>query len=668
MLKINNKKTLILYIIIPLLILSFLIVHEEKIDNEQPIENIINQVNSNSCKYSNQSIIKAFKNRAIEFELVNTSISYIPNIKNSQCLLNTEKIQKDIYGRYKIYSTTSTRLINLIEVINICFLFYLLKVNYFKRESIIFFILINQLTVFFLFNYLQNQNYFSITFFLKTLFLFFLFDAYFENKKTSNNKTFIYIFTLFAIGNNLIQTKIDDRIEIYYFNYAFKADSNLSSIIGPNHTQVFANFVKGFHFIFGDYYKFFLELIITLWISYLIYLFSRMFELSNLMTLLFGSLVLYETNIIGGEGLFGSVLPKNFSYLCIFTSCYFLYSKKINYSLIFYSMSFYFHFALSTLFLPIYIYIYIASEKYTRLLKDSLMGVILTLPMSIYLFIINYSSRELDQDYAILNQKFIYTISNHLYPFIFENGQFKEINQIHFREGFLVLSLYILVLIFLKLFVIKSKDFLLDLTIFNSIVFIFYIAIIFFFPFSDFVLLHPFRFVTFFAISIFLFVILKAKLINNNYKILINFIALLIISNNVIQSLNLYEDSKVYKNYFNEYNNVEKTITSPPELEAYLSNKDVSLFLTPAFNTQSIFNDVEYVLNVPTYVSYFHIPLNINSLNTWEYRLKNLEEFYKGDCERFDELLPIHFIDYNRNNECGDLIKSFKGYYLYIRR
>ena len=22
---------------------------------------------------------------------------------------------------------------------------------------------------------------------------------------------------------------------------------------------------------------------------------------------------------------------------------------------------------------------------------------------------------------------------------------------------------------------------------------------------------------------------------------------------------------------------------------------------------------------------------------------ENLEEFYKGDCERFDELLPIHF-------------------------
>jgi len=199
LLKINNKTKLALYIIIPLLLSSSIISQEEKIDSKGSIETIINEVNLNSCKYSTQSIIKAFKDKGLEFNIINTSISYIPNVKNSKCLLNTQKIEKDKYGSYKIYSTTSNRLINLIEVINICFLFYLLRVNKFKRESQILFIFINQLNVFFLFNYLQNQNYFSTTFFIKTLFLFFLFDAYFEKKNTSSNKTLIYLFTLFAI-------------------------------------------------------------------------------------------------------------------------------------------------------------------------------------------------------------------------------------------------------------------------------------------------------------------------------------------------------------------------------------------------------------------------------------------------------------------------------------
>ena len=189
------------------------------------------------------------------------------------------------------------------------------------------------------------------------------------------------------------------------------------------------------------------------------------------------------------------------------------------------------------------------------------------------------------------------------------------------------------------------------------------------FPFSDFVLLHPFRFVTFFSISIFIFLSVYLDKYSELYEKSLSIVCILIIFLTVNQPLINPQLNSNYTKYFTDKElKFEKTISTPDELVNYLSVQEVDLILTPLTNTQSIFNDLEMKTGIPNYVNLLHIPLNINELNEWNERKTKLNSFYNQKCEVFDNYSNFLFIDYFNNNQCGELVKSFDGYYLYSRK
>ena len=344
-----------------------------------------------------------------------------------------------------------------------------------------------------------------------------------------------------------------------------------------------------------------------------------------------------------------------------------LYKKRINYSILFYSLSFYFHFALSVLFLPIYVYIYVAINKTDRIVINTSKGVLLVFPYLIYLYQNVHRQSPEVKNYEDLKRQFILTYQNHLYPFVFENGRFVELN-VFFKNLPQIGVLIFMVFIFYLLN--KNKDIkFLGIVSFVSLIFLFYIFAMYLFPFSNFVLLHPFRFVTFFSISIFVFLSVHINKYLKTYDKSLSTICILIIFLTVNQPLVNPQVDSNYTKYFTDKDlKFAKTILTPDELVNFLSGQEIDLILTPLTNTQSIFNDLEMRTGIPNYVNLLHIPLNINELSEWNERKTKLNSFYNEKCEVFDNYSNFLFVDYVKNNQCGELIRSFDGYYLYSRK
>ena len=134
---------------------------------------------------------------------------------------------------------------------------------------------------------------------------------------------------------------------------------------------------------------------------------------------------------------------------------------------------------------------------------DTSKGILLVFPYLIYLYQNIYRQSSEVKNYEELKRQFILTYQNHLYPFVFENGRFVELN-VFFKNLPQIGVLIFMVFIFYLLN--KNKDIkFLGIVSFVSLIFLFYIFAMYLFPFSNFVLLHPFRFVTFFNFNIYFF-------------------------------------------------------------------------------------------------------------------------------------------------------------------
>ena len=121
------------------------------------------------------------------------------------------------------------------------------------------------------FGYFKNGNLITIEFLIKLFLILNLFH-FFLNFKKLKNKFLLFIITLFTfIKNEQYQLKVDDKKEIFYFTHAFKSSSTESVIIGNNHTEIYSYLVNFFYILSGPYYKFVLELVLTVWASYLIF-------------------------------------------------------------------------------------------------------------------------------------------------------------------------------------------------------------------------------------------------------------------------------------------------------------------------------------------------------------------------------------------------------------
>ncbi len=657
----------VVLVLVPLIIGLIINLNRKDVDQNLDQIEISQLINGSKCDYSSISLINYFKTNEIDYQHIDTSVSYFPDISKSECYLKVEKYEIDEFSRNKIYTTTSYRLVNYLESFNLFLLFFLLKQGKFNHKTNLSLIFLNQVLIELVFGYFKNGNLITIQFLIKLFLILNLFH-FFINFKKLNNKFLLFIITLFTfIKNEQYQLKVDDRIEIFYFTHAFKSSSNESVIIGNNHTEIYSYLVNFFYILSGSYYKFVLELVLTVWASYLIFLLIRDLKINPLVSLLLASFILFRTNLIGGEGFLTSVLPKNYSYLLIFSACYFLYKRRINFSILFYSLSFYFHFAMSVLFLPVYIYIYIVINKTHRIVMNTSKGILLVFPYLIYLYQNIYRQSSEVKNYEELKRQFILTYQNHLYPFVFENGKFVELNLFFKSLPQIVLIIFIVFILYL---LNKNKDIkFLGILSFVSLIFLFYIFVMYLFPFSDFVLLHPFRFVTFFSISIFIFLSVYLDKYSELYEQSLSIVCILIIFLTVNQPLINPQVNSNYTKYFTDKDlKIEKTISTPDELVNYLSVQEVDLILTPLTNTQSIFNDLEMKTGIPNYVNLLHIPLNINELNEWNERKTKLNSFYNEKCEVFDDYSNFLFVDYVNNNQCGELVKSFDGYYLYSRK
>ena len=98
----------------------------------------------------------------------------------------------------------------------------------------------------------------------------------------------------------------------------------MSSHSTTSHALAF-NLVIGYLFpLLNIGSKFLIDIFLSLWFSFLCLKFGKLFELKNIYLLVYPVLLLDYQAGIGGDSIFGAVVPKSFSYLLIFTGLYFL--------------------------------------------------------------------------------------------------------------------------------------------------------------------------------------------------------------------------------------------------------------------------------------------------------------------------------------------------------
>ncbi len=644
---IDNKK-----IIVSFIFLIFIIITFQNITNNFSNDTFKSDKNE-SCELKTIDVVRFYEKTNIEYFAKYDYISIFPEINNISCLGKVIKIENSSAGLVKIYTYINDLLKNFIIVVLPLFLIIILKIiNTDKKLNILFLSLL-----FF------NLNIWTFTIELKIiniklifLYLFCLYILFYFDKSDKERLEKILIFSsifcsiLYSSGDF---TKILHANENGYIGEFFKVNDINSSYIGNlSNSFVWKYLILYSENIFGDYFSVYLRIIIFIFTVILIFKIFQFFKVGVLASILI--MLIYSPNnaVAGKDVMLGWVEPRTVAYLFLLLGIYNAYVNKLNLSLLSFTISFLFHFGVSIVNFPIYFFVLIKNYEFKKIIKFGLIYFLSLIP-----FIFSLLSEQ-----GVLNRtNTIYYISerspHHLYPFLRQKNEILQFSSQDWSFGLLLFCLIFIAVLFVKKYVaVNSFEDLAGLTIVSGIICVVNLVVVYLFPFSRYVLLHPFRtfsFFTFFS-TIYLvaaFTTLFIKYINFN-----NFSLVLIMWFTFFFSYFL-DDSKYYYSNLNQYQASETR---------YLINQKIPpvLIINPYAYT-AFWSGFEPDYQIPTYLIRKFTPNNLSKMDIYLERLEELVDFYDGDCKSLDHLSDFIFIDNKGENNCGELIYTENNFYTY---
>jgi len=601
--------------------------------------------------------------------VVNSDLKIFPNFKNLKCLGKVNFI----YDSLRVSQINISVNKNLeYVIIGLNFLLLLIARNHVK------------LRIFFMINYflflgtLYFYKFSSLLVIFSIIFLIFL--LYFENNK------FLNIFTIFLIyfKQNAIHKIELTNNETSYIGRIFKSGDNLSSYIGdlPTFAITFEKFIKLFIEVFGVNFFIILNLCIGFLFCFYIYKILEFYKIYRIFTILFLIVLNDNQSILGNTWLYGGgIEPNTLGNLFFLISIYCL-MKKYNYiSIIFYSMTVYFHLALAVVLLPLYLYLY---GKYIKKfilfdLRPTLLSIFMGLPLFWFLFVTNNYSNSTQS--RVINRYYIQErIPHHVYPFIGSDNEEFFINpefgwRIGYLKLFVIFSFIILLNYFFKSYM-QNSLFLIVRFLFVTV--LIYSVGVFFFPYSNFAILSPFKITTYFIIfSLLYFMSLISNYFyskkfnlnryDNFFYIGLCFYLLFTTTFTLDQNFKLSNDKLSYDPSFNEIN---VDIDNLEVLE-FLNNTSSEVIIFP--NKPIYYNDflrsLEIYLEIPTYANYKLAPVTGDDFFTWRDRILKIETFFSGNCDAIDGVSVIYYVIINKDDIqpiCGSAVFTNKTYTVFL--
>tara|TARA_B100001109_G_scaffold253192_1_gene250517 strand:- start:5 stop:1900 length:1896 start_codon:yes stop_codon:yes gene_type:complete len=607
-------------------------------------------------KISNLFPCEIYINQAInildnDYQLVRKSISFFPEVENIKCLNKITDI-KFLDDIVLIEAVTSFRFVSYFQTL---FFLFLLIFIYLSKEK-----LSKNIIYFGIFSVLLVQEiFFSFTAYNLQFIFVYLFKALlilgltksFLDYEINNFEIISYIFLISFCFINI--EFLINKDEIFYYGNALFGNNELSSHSTTAHALAYNSLIRFLFPIFNIELKILLDVLLSIWFSLICFKFGKLFNFQNIYLLIYPALLLDYQAGIGGDSIFGAIVPKSFSYLLIFTALYFLCKKNYLIFTLTYGLSFYFHYASSIILSPVIGYIALRTLKTKDLLKSIISGVIIIAPITLNILIGEFGSNSNEiknQIYKLITVR----LPHHFYPFIYEDNKFFEINP--YWNNSLLLLLFFLLFVFLSNYLTRKKNFVLKTLVFTSVIIVSYLILIYFFPFSTFVTVHPFRIISLFMVLLITYLLSIANKTN-----------LLLVKTFFITIFLYFNFFVIDQAAVNYYYPEDKTETPSPIINK-LNELKPELLIIPAYkqeHMQSPFLDIELRTLIPTYATYKFTPVKISLYNVWENKIQSISNFYSGNCAEFKNYKELYFLDLNENNTCGTIVYHHKDVFIY---
>ena len=624
---------------------------ENSFNSEKNIENFNNNF---SCKINVNQITQKLEKENINFSLKRNSVSFLPEVKNFNCFSKVTSIQI-INNVTTIYVGTSTTLLRLFNTF-FGFIFFIILFNQRNKKINVTFLILYLILDYLLNIYLFESRVNFIYILLKLLTTYLIYYLFIKSQelKIHFELGIIFIILLFSTKAFNLNLTPDD---LYYLGYSLRGDTLYSAFFGNNQWFFYSGLINFFYNIFGIYSKVILEILLSVWLTFLIHKYSEYFNFNKKIKFLFPILLVTNQSFAAGDQFWGSPVPKSFCYFSILTAIYYLINKKYILSNLFFIISVYFHLAAFVIWLPFIAYIFICKINLSQIIKSALIVLFSTSPLIFTLFKTNFIDFN-DKNLRYQNLEYIIKdfMPFHVYPFVDVGGSILNINPM-WRNNFTNILIFVSLVIIYSLFFNKKKDDFFQLIQFTTIVLIIYLLINFVSPINSFILLQPYKIISLLALLTVVFILKSLNNLPSN-NIFLGFFGILVLIS--FFNINYSISNTSYQD--------EKSFVSSLELRERIEELNPKVVLTPLYfqgSVQSNLSDVEIKTEIDTYVTYHYFPQSIAATQEWKNRIKNLENFYQGDCRVFDFLDNYIFLDYKNNNECGTLLDNVNDIYIY---
>jgi len=622
-----------------------------------------------SCEIKVNDQVVEFEKGNINFQVYeNNDLNIFPNFRNLKCLGKVSFLETR--NEINIINTSSSNYFDFIIFSTLILLITINKNSYKIKLLTILLFFGNLYTIY---NY-KNNLYF--VFFTFLLFFAINFVDRYEDLSYSIILFFSYV-NHFKINNSDLNIN-----EPGYIGIIFKSNGINSSYFGMenSHLIIFENFIIFFIQIFGEKFYFILSHLIGFGFVYFLFKILSFFNVHKIYTIIFFLILFNNESLISNTNIFGRVEPSTFSNLFFLISVYFIFIRKFYLSIFCFVIATYFQFAFSIILFPLYLYVFIQFSNFSfkKSLKYFLYYGLSCSPL--FFWILSRNVLNTNVNTLEVNKFYIETRHpHHLYPFINNYESFIEINpNFGWKEGFLKL-LIIIIFVITTNYLLKniSNNDLYKIILFIYLLLSFYTLIVIFFPFSDFVILNPYKLSIFISIFFLIYLLdLTSKLIEKMNINLNNFTKLIFYVLSIIFFITLPFNSKTYfdvkddRIFIDSLKKDAKIYSNEiprNEVLTFLNNENPDLLIFKDVNSE-FFLLLEAYTKIPTYVAYKFVPTNKNDLDEYLTRLDKKNRFINGDCASLSKFNEILYISQNKNNEvftCGVEVFKNKTYTIY---
>ena len=612
--------------------------------------------NFKTCEFSINSFTSVFETQSTysEYGLKRDSISLFPEFGNFKCFGKITRYETDDKS-ILIFVGTSSRLLTLFNILFGVVFFFLLfnsKHNLFNFVYAFLYILFDYLLNIYIFN--SSLNYeFLIT---KLITMYLIYEIVIKKRKLNKLLQNILIFIILYISTQPFNMNLTPD-DLYYLGYSLRGNTPYTSFFGNNQWFLYASLIKFLYIVFGLSLKIFLELLLCVWLTGLIYFYSKHFKLSQQTYLLFPVLITMNQSFAAGDQFWGSPVPKAFFYLATLTAIYLLLNGKIFYANLFFTIAIYLHLAAFVVWLPFIAYIHLKYRKFDEIVKSAIGVFLLSSPLLYFLItenFINQGSENLRYDNLEYIIKFYMPF--HVYPFSYDASNILKINP-SWYGNFRNIAIFIITVAIYSIFYNKKKTQLFSAIQFTTCVLIFYLMVNYISPINTFILLQPYKIISLLVILSVIFILKELEKLPEDSRFLTYLSIFIFISFSMFN----YSLSEIgYKD--------TRNFTSNEEIREKIIEISPEVLLLPLYfqgSVQSEFHDLEIRTEIDTYVTYHYFPQSISAISEWQDRILNLEEFYLGRCETFNFIDNYIFLDYSENNKCGVIIEKVGDIFIY---